>query len=208
MPTSQRGVVKHVPFKNLEDFAFTLHQQDSTAGGGPESSGNPITKVQTHNLTASVAQLKNKAGCVAANISTAFTLRLNPRNGLPEVVNGTASCNLDNVEKKGGVVEDVKGFFGFGGKNGEQKPLSETASSDSSSTTSEPAQSETVSSVATNKTATPSASSSPKKDQEAAKTIEIINLHFTVENQIVPDLSKAEIQRMKNRYGKAPPDLQ
>lgn len=203
VPTSQRGVEKHVPFKNLEDFAFTLYQQDSTAGTASEGSDLPMTKIQTHNLTASVAQLKNKAGCAVANISTAFTFRLNPRNGLPEVINGTVSCNLDNVEKKGGVVKDVKGFFGFGGKNEEQKPLSEAASSESPSTASEPAQSETVSSEMTNKTGTSSASSTAKKDQEPAKMTETIKVHFTVENQVIPDLSKAELQRMKNRYGKA-----
>lgn len=186
-------------FKNLEDFTFTLYQQEGTSNSAADSSGTPVAKIQTQNLTASVAQLKSKAGCAVDNITTTFVYRLNPRNGLPEVVHGAVSCELDNAEKKGSVVEDVKGFFGFGGKNDEQKPLGQEASSGESSVTSESTSTGTTSSEASSQTDTTNASSETKKGREAAKTTETISLKFTVENQVIPDLSSAELQRMKSR---------
>ena len=200
VPTSQRGVEKHVPFKNLQDFAFTLYQDDGTASGESESESNPIAKIQTQNLTASVAQLKDKAGCAAANITTTFVFRLGARDGLPEVAYGTVACTLDYVEKKGGVVDDVKGFFGFGGKQDEQEPMGEGSSAGESSSTSEPAASEAASPSASSATVNSTAGNETKKAAEASKATETIHLQFTTENQGIPDVSKPDLDRMKKRY--------
>ncbi|KAJ5158084.1 uncharacterized protein N7500_007735 [Penicillium coprophilum] len=114
--TSQVGPEKQVTVKNLEDFEFSFAQHVA------QDEEHPILSVQTQNLTASVAKLKDNFGCTNANITTKFTIRLSPVDGLPEVMAGTVSCEVE-AEKKG-IVEDVKGFFGLGKKD-EQEPLGE-----------------------------------------------------------------------------------
>ncbi len=199
LPTSHVGAEKQVPFKNLDDFTFTLYQQ--IQGDSPSQSHDaPVLKVQTQNLTASVTHLTETFGCAAADISTKFAIRLSPENGLPEVVQGLVSCEVEGVEKKGGVVDDVKGFFGFGGKKGDQEPLKEEA---------EPADPEPAAS------AKPSLKSKAKSkakkttdvpDPEVAEEVkapkkrtETIHLSFVAEAEGLPDFSQEELKRMKAR---------
>ncbi|KAI5293726.1 lumenal Hsp70 protein, partial [Ascosphaera atra] len=115
-PSSTIGLEKQITMKNLEDFEFSFYQQYEQGGKVVEA---PVDSVVTKNLTASVAALKDKFGCEASNITTKFTVRLSPVDGLPEVVSGTVSCEV--AEKKG-VMDDVKGFFGLGKKD-KQAPL-------------------------------------------------------------------------------------
>jgi hypoxia up-regulated 1 len=114
--TSQVGPEKQVTVKNLEDFEFSFAQLVA------QDEEQPILSVQTQNLTASVAKLKDSFGCTTANITTKFTIRLSPVDGLPEVIAGTVSCEVESEKK--GIVEDVKGFFGLGKKD-EQEALGE-----------------------------------------------------------------------------------
>ena len=115
--TSQVGTEKQVPVKVLENVKL---QFTHDAGGRDVVT----TEVEATNLTASVSQLKDKYGCAPANISTKFTMRLRPTDGLPEVVSGSVSCESDAGAKEGSVLDGVKGMFGFGSKkDASQEPL-------------------------------------------------------------------------------------
>ncbi|KAL4871292.1 hypothetical protein BDV12DRAFT_164553 [Aspergillus spectabilis] len=119
--TSQVGPEKQVTVKNLEDLEFSFSQQVPTAGGIREV---PVLGVKTQNLTASVNKLTENFGCSAANITTKFSIRLSPIDGLPEVSSGSVSCEVE-PSMLGSVVDDVKGFFGLGSKKDDQAPLGE-----------------------------------------------------------------------------------
>ncbi|KAL9115910.1 MAG: hypothetical protein Q9227_000278 [Pyrenula ochraceoflavens] len=128
--SSKIGSEKVLPFKNQEDFTLQFYQSRD----GAEV---PITQVDMLNLTASVAQLKDK-GCGAANISTKFTALLSNFDGLPQILNGSVSCEVEPA-KEGSLVDGVKGLFGFGSgskKDGDQEPLKPKESDSTSSTTS------------------------------------------------------------------------
>ena len=129
-PQSQTGAEKQVPIKVLDDVKFQFVQTN-----GAEK---PILEVETTNLTKSVAQLKDKHGCAPVNISTTFNVRLAQSNGLPEILSGSVSC-LTEASKEGGVLDNVKGLFGFGSKKGsDQDPLLEDDKEVDESTTMTP----------------------------------------------------------------------
>ena len=114
--TSQIGAEKQVPMKILENAKFHFIQLVT-------ESEQIISEVQAANLTASVAQLEDKHGCDPANITTKLTVRLSPVDGLPEIISGTVSCEVE-TNREGGVMDNVKGLFGFGSKKAsEQKPF-------------------------------------------------------------------------------------
>lgn len=195
-PLSQIGVEKQVPFKNLEDFRFILSQQVPDLVSGDEIK-RPVLKVQTNNLTASVSKLMEKYGCSAANITTEFSIRLSPVNGLPEVTGGVVSCETEGVEKKGGVVDGVKGLFGFGSKKGDQEPLKDESGLDSTDT-SATAPASTASSAAESQTT----DAGPEPDTnvaEARKRTETIHLSFSSERQGISAHSKSELKAVKDR---------
>ncbi|KAG9792304.1 actin-like ATPase domain-containing protein, partial [Aureobasidium melanogenum] len=114
-PASQVGTEKQVPIKTLQDlkldFLQTVHDRDI-----------PIAEVAATNITKSVTELKEKYGCGAANISTVFNVQLRPLDALPEIVSGSVSCET-NGSKSGGVMDNVKGLFGFGGKKGDEQQV-------------------------------------------------------------------------------------
>ena len=195
-PLSQIGAEKQVPFRNGDDFSFALYQQISDKDAG-EGIKHPILRVQTENLTASVAQLSEKFGCAAADINTKFSIRLSPMDGLPEVTDGSVSCETEGSEKKGGVVDGVKGFFGLGSKKGDQEPLQEGSETQSTTPTSS-AESSTTSSPAESKTANPETKLAEETRQPKKRT-ETILLKFTTESQGIPTLSKSELKRIKDR---------
>ena len=111
------GAQKQVPFNIQEDFAVEFSQvmvdQDV-----PKDV--PISDIQINNLTASAAQLKEKYGCAPTTISTRIVIRLSPLDGLPEVISGSVSCEVETT-KEGGVMDNVKGLFGFGSKKTEDQ---------------------------------------------------------------------------------------
>ncbi|KAI9838113.1 MAG: hypothetical protein M1819_006269 [Sarea resinae] len=195
-PTSQIGVEKQIHFKNVKDFTFSLYQQ---VPSGDSVEDLPVANIQTRNLTASVAKLTDKFGCKTEDISTKFSIRLSPANGLPEALNGYVGCEVEDTDKKGGVVDDVKGFFGFGSKDGEQKPLSESDEPIEESIPAQDAQSATSA-----QTESPSASETPepKADSKAKapkmKT-EVIYLSFSSEPAGRPQIPKAELAKIKDR---------
>ncbi|KAH1488200.1 hypothetical protein LV164_006639 [Aspergillus fumigatus] len=189
-PTSQVGPEKQVTMKNLDDFDFSFYQQFPTADEVVEL---PVVRVQTQNLTASVSQLKEKFGCLPANITTKFSMRLSPVDGLPEVTGGSVSCEVE--VKKGGVVEDVKGFFGLGSKKDEQTPLGEEG---------EPTESITLEAEEPQVSTTSAAEASTTSTKETKKAspqikVELIPVSFTTSSLGTPALSDSEMTRIQTR---------
>ncbi|KAJ5780016.1 hypothetical protein N7457_005176 [Penicillium paradoxum] len=184
--TSQVGPEKQVTVKNLEDFEFSFAQQVG------QSEEQPILSVQTQNLTASVAKLKDTFGCTNANITTKFTIRLSPVNGLPEVMAGTVSCEVESEKK--GIVEDVKGFFGLGKKD-EQEPLGEDGEPRESITLEPETESSTASS-ASSKTTTTST-----KDAKATPQVKLEVIPISLKSVALgtPAPSAAELSRINTR---------
>lgn len=196
VPTSQTGAEKQVSLKVTTDFEFVLYEQVPSKTGSLVD--EPIVKVQTLNLTASVQQLADKFGCGLADISTKFAIRLSPTDGLPEVVKGSVSCEAP--EKKGGVVDGVKDFLGFGSKKGDQVLLKEEvevepSSFSSNAETSTPASSKesTVSESLVNK-----ATDAEEKPKDLKKT-QMINVGFSASIAGLPSLSPDNLQRIKDR---------
>lgn len=183
---SQVGPEKQVTVKNLDDFEFSFYQQ-------VEEQGLPVLSVQTQNLTASVNKLRDTFGCTAANITTKFNIRLSPVDGLPEVTGGNVSCEVE-AEKKGSVVEDVKGFFGLGGKKGEQEPLNEDEPSES--ITLEPeAESSTTASARSSTTTTTKENAKPTSQTK----LEILPIRLKSTPLGTQAPSVAELARIQGR---------
>ncbi|KAK4696476.1 hypoxia up-regulated 1, partial [Lecanoromycetidae sp. Uapishka_2] len=193
IPTSLVGAEKQVSVKATADLSFSLSQQSS-------QSELPVSVVKTQNLTASVQALTDK-GCTTNDISTKFAIRLSPVDSLPEVVSGSVSCEVTEVEtKKGGVVEGVKDLFGFGSKKSDQEPLKEEKDAESSISTSIP-EASTVSSAADSEATDSLVEDNAKeeKPKELKKKIEIIHIGFTTEPAGKTGVEPDSLQRMRKR---------
>ena len=196
VPTSQIGAEKQVPFKVTEDFTFSLIEQIPSPNG--DLIDRPVLKVQTKNMTASVEQLVDKFGCSKGDINTNFAIRLSPVDGLPEVVTGSVSC--ETTTQKGGVVDGVKDFFGFGSKKGDQEPLKDEKGSKSVTSTSDEAE-PTASPKEAKASGTSSAedANSTEKPKEPKKRTETINISFSSEAAGLAPPSAEHMQRIKDR---------
>lgn len=194
VPTSQTGAEKQVSLKVTSDLSFTLYEQIPATAGLREL---PVVKIQTLNLTASVQKLTDKFGCSITDIKTQFAIRLSPVNGLPEVVRGSVSCEA--VEKKGGVVDGVKDFLGFGSKKSDQEPLKEDASG-KSSTASLDGESSTISAPKESKTPDSEANKdADEKAKDAKPKTQTIYLEFSTHDAGLPPLSTEKVQQIKDR---------
>ncbi|KAL4982095.1 Hsp70 protein-domain-containing protein [Aspergillus falconensis] len=191
-PTSQVGPEKQLTMRNLEDFEFSFYQQVQTA---EDLVDIPVLEVKTQNLTASVDKLKESFGCSAANITTKFSIRLNPLDGLPEVSSGLVSCEVE-YSKLGSVVEDVKGFFGLGSKKDEQMPLGEDGEPNESVTL-EADESKSSTSSADDATTTDPAKDTKKAASQPRQ--EVIPISFTAFQLGIPAPSPAELTRIQSR---------
>ena len=196
VPTSQVGAEKQVSLKATADFAFTLSQQPSSS-----SADFQISVIKTDNLTDSVKHLTTKFGCSLSDVSTKFAIRLSPVDGLPEVTSGSISCEVTETEtKKGGVVDGMKDFLGFGSKKGDQEPLKEDGHAESSastlesetSTTSLPVESNTASSVVDEDV-------KEEKPRELKKKTETIAIGFSTEPVGSQEVTPGSQKRMKAR---------
>ncbi|KAI9808222.1 MAG: hypothetical protein M1825_004679 [Sarcosagium campestre] len=198
-PTSAVGAVKHVPFGKVDDFSFSLHQV-SPEGDQASQIQTPVFKLTTRNLTASVAQLSENFGCSADNISTKFALRISSVDGRPEVLKGTVSCDVEG-EKKGGVVDDVKGFFGFGSgsKKEDQDPLAEDAESVLQPSSSTEATTVSATTVPDQSGSSAEASAEAVKEKKPKKRTETIHIEYVKEDLGLPTFAKADLKRMKER---------
>lgn len=184
-------------FNALQDFSFLLYQNVATDDGLSSFADLPISRIQTQNLTASVAHLVDKVGCAKENITAGFAFRLNTASGLPQVAYGSVSCELESHVKKGGVVDEVKGFFGFGHKNNEQKPLSDTT--EEATPSSSDVESATPSSLAHSETSTVETSADVKSQGETKKRKETVYIDFTVSTEGTPVMTPTELKRIKER---------
>ena len=199
-PTSQVGVVKQVPFKQKEDFTFTFLE---TVQG--QSHPSPLSEVQTKNLTASVKQLVDKSGCALEDISTEFTVQLDSYDGLPSVVSSTVSCEVEGGKgSAGGVVADVKGFFGFGSgaKNSDQVPMQDENGEVNEEDNASESQSITSASepeVASEVPAGSSPDAEKEKPSTPVKHTEVVKVGFNVQSARSFELPKSEIMKMKER---------
>lgn len=194
VPTSQTGAEKQVSIKVTNDLSFTLYEQIPAIAGLVEL---PVVKIQTLNLTSSVQQLTDKFGCTIADIKAQFAIRLSPINGLPELVRGSVSCEA--VEKKGGVVDGVKDFLGFGSKKSDQEPLQDDASAETP-TTSLDGESSTVSSPKEGKTSDSAANKvGDEKPTDVTPKTHTIYLDFLTEAAGLPPLSSDRVQQIKDR---------
>ena len=199
LPSSQVGAEKQVPIKTTEDFSFELHQH--VVDGDSKTRGIPVSRVQTQNLTASVKELTEKYGCSVADISTTFSIRLSVTDGLPEVSRGSVSCEAVDTTKKG-VVDNVKGLFGFGSKKGDQVPLSDDTDAlleDEATDHTTTSTSVSDTSSASKSIVTPSTSKGTEKPEEIKKKTQVIPVNFTSNVTGLPQLSAAELRRIKDR---------
>jgi len=191
-PVGNGAATKQVTFKDKEDFHFTLYQVINDVE-------RQVTRIQTDNLTASAKELNSKFGCEEKDMTTKFSIRLSAVDGLPEVLGGTVSCEVEGAVKGGSVGDTVKDWFGFGGKKG-QEPLNEgedegpieevDAASSSTSAT------ESGSTSVSSNTASTSTSKVPEKPKKRTESIPVA---FSTSAQGNPQPAPEEIKRMRDR---------
>ena len=196
VPTSQIGAEKQVSVKALADFSFILSQQPSFG-----SSDLQISHIKTVNLTESVKQLTTKFGCSLSDIGTKFAIRLSPIDGLPEVISGSVSCEVTETEsKRGGVVDGMKDFLGFGSKKGDQEPLKEDSITESPTLTSN-FETSTASLSSEDTTAGSVVERDVKEDKpkELKKKTETIAIGFSTELAGLQSFNHQSQERIKTR---------
>lgn len=191
--TSQIGPEKQVTVKNLEDFEFSFYQQVPIPEGVVEV---PVLGVKTQNLTDSVTKLKESFGCSESNVTTKFSIRLSPLDGLPEVSSGSVSCEVEH-SMLGSAVEGVKGFFGLGSKQDDQVPLGEDGEPKESVTLEAEGSQASASSSADENATTDSAKESKKAPPQPR--LEVIPVGFTASPLGIPAPSPAELARIQSR---------
>ncbi|KFY38070.1 hypothetical protein V494_04524 [Pseudogymnoascus sp. VKM F-4513 (FW-928)] len=197
-PQSHLGAEKVVSFQNLEDFDVHFYQHIDNAGEGTFSGERELMKLATKNLTATVTELKEGRGCDASDIVTKFGVRLNVFNGEVEITGATAQCEVDEDEKAGGVVDGVKGLFGFGAKKSDQdifadaEIVSDVETSTETSTTS-------TSTGKKSSTSSAAAASSAAADAKPKKRLVAIPLAFELEKKGYPALPTEVLTAKKER---------
>lgn len=114
LETSQVGPEKHVTIKSIDDLHLQFVQSSSHLDGGQS-----ILSVETTNLTQSTNELRNTYGCLIPNTTIVLNIRLSTFDGLPEITSGSVSCEAQKM-KEGGVMDNVKGLFGFGKQDAQE----------------------------------------------------------------------------------------
>lgn len=196
---SKIGNEKVIPFSRNSELTFsTFYNLPPGIGASDRKPEQELLEtIQTSNLTDSIKKLQEDFGCAEKDIITKFGIVLNPRDSLPKVIRFWVECEVEiapEAPKKdaGGAFEDVKGFFGYGKKDGEQKVLKDEDSpsppppSSSSSPSSTPTKSSTTSSVTSK--STKAADSEPK----AARRIEKIPVKYTITKDGFPNIPEKD----------------
>ncbi|ETS01480.1 heat shock protein 70-like protein [Trichoderma reesei RUT C-30] len=196
-PSPLGGPAKEITFTEQEDFTGLFYQQVDTED-------KPVKSFSTKNLTASVAALKEKyPTCADTGVQFKAAAKLRTENGEVAIVKAFVECEAEVVEKEG-FVDGVKNLFGFGKKD--QKPLAEggdkdsaDASADSEAETEE-ASSATKSSSSTSTTKSGDAAESTEAAKEVKKKqLVSIPVEVTLEKAGIPQLTKAEWTKAKDR---------
>jgi len=200
-PTSFLGAEKQYSFKNQKDFPITFYQHvPSSENVSAGSAEKEILVLTSQNLTESVAYLKDKFGCTDGDINVKLSTRLATSNGEVEIVKFVVDCEVEEAEEKAGMVDSVKGLFGFGKKD--QAPLSEDGTEivgDSSSVTESPSTSASSSSSSSPPHSASASSSAKDAKAKPTKRLEVIPLKYTAEVKGIPQIPASEITRMKDR---------
>jgi hypoxia up-regulated 1 len=190
--TSYLGAEKQYSFKNQHDFSIDFYEHvPSSENVSPGSAEKETLKLTTQNLTESVAVLKQKYGCTDADINLKLSTRLSTSNGQVEIQKLIVDCEVEDTDKPG-MVDSVKGMFGFGKKD--QEPLAEEDESVETISTPESSSSETASTPTSSTSTTTSVAKS-----KPTKHFQVIPIKYTAEPQGRPQLPRAEIIRMKDR---------
>lgn len=196
-PQSQLGVEKVISFQNLEDFDVHFFQQVDKQGNGVFDQERGFAKLQTKNLTATVGELKEKHGCKGSDIITRFGVRLSPVNGEVEITKAAVQCEVDNEEKKG-VVDGVKGIFGFGKKDEHQDIFADSIIvSDAETETSTSSKSSKSSSSSSSVAA--AASKNASEPEKPKKKMITIPIGVTVTKEGYPTLPADVLAKKKQR---------
>ncbi|KAK5166661.1 lumenal Hsp70 protein [Saxophila tyrrhenica] len=192
-PVGNGATTKQVTFKDKDDFVFKLYQHTGDID-------RAFAVIEVQNLTSSVQELKTKFGCEKDDVTTKFSIRLSPSDGLPEVLSGSASCEVEGTGKGESIGDSVKDWLGFGKKK-DQEPLAEgeeagpTEEVEASSSTSSP---ETTSESATGSSTDASASSS-KVPEKPKKRTESIALAIKTMPQGNPQPAPEMMKQMRDR---------
>lgn len=200
-PVGHGAATKQVTFKDKEDFHFGLYQVIN----GVERA---VTRIQTENLTAAVKELEKKFGCEPEQMATKFNIKLSAVDGLPEVLGGSVSCEVEEAGAKGGSVGDtVKDWLGFGGKK-EQEVLKEDEEDDGpleeidvmpSSEASSEASDATSAATTLSSSGTSSSTTSSKATAKPTTRTESIPIALVQSAQGNPQPAPIEMQRMRDR---------
>lgn len=195
------GVPKEMTFNDQEDFALTFYQQINTED-------RDIASLSTKNLTATVATMKEKyPSCVESEIVFKLGVKLRTENGEVQVARAAVECEAE-VTVKERIVDGVKNLFGFGKKD--QQPLGgdekaePVASEGSEEVLKEDAKSSATSSSTATDSSTASGSSesaAPSEEIREVKTKQTVSIpvEIVLEKAGVPELSKTELTKVKDR---------
>ncbi|KAH9822814.1 hypoxia up-regulated protein 1-like [Teratosphaeria destructans] len=168
----QYAATKQVTFKDKDDFAFRLYQVVDDAD-------RPVSRIETSNLTESVKELHSKFGCEKDDISTKFSIKLSPIDGLPEVVGGIISCEVEGSGKSA---------------TKDQEPLKEGAEGEG------PIEEVSATSAAdADATSENAAASTSKVPEKPKKRTESIAIAFTTAVEGNSQPAPEEMKRMKDR---------
>ncbi|KAK0937507.1 lumenal Hsp70 protein [Friedmanniomyces endolithicus] len=185
-PVGSGATTKQVSFKEREDFVIGIYQH-------VDGIDRPVGRMQTANLTASIKELNTKFGCVAEAISTKFSMKLSSVHGLPEVLSGTVSCEVEGSVKSGSVMDTAKDWLGLGKKdqeplvNEDDGPIEEVEVTTSSA------------SKSASSSSSGSSTSSSKTPEKPKKRIESISIAFTTAPRGNPQPGPEELKRMRDR---------
>ena len=160
-----------------------------------------MSKLRTKNLTATVAELKEKHGCKGADIITRFGVRLRLADGEVEVTKAAVQCEVDNDEKKG-VVDGVKGMFGFGKKDEHQDIFADSiivSDADAETETSTSSKSSKLSKSSSSASSSASAAADASEPEKPKKKLITIAISFTLEKEGRPALPREVLAKKKQR---------
>ncbi|KEY66946.1 hypothetical protein S7711_06895 [Stachybotrys chartarum IBT 7711] len=191
---------KEVTFTQLDDFSASFYQQVGSVN-------RDVTSLTTKNLTATVAALKESyPSCTDANIQFKLGVKLASNNGEVVVTKAAIECEAEVVQKEG-FVDGVKNILGFGKKD--QQPLkkdgADEATEGSEEELKEDVESETASSSSTSSSSSSTTSGSAATSSDDAKTetkkkeLVSIPIEVVLEKTGIPDLSKEELAKSKDR---------
>lgn len=192
-PSPLGGPAKEITFTEQDDFTGSFYQQVDTED-------KLVKSFSTKNLTESVAALKEKyPTCTDTGVQFKVAVKLRTENGEVEIVKAVVECEAEVTEKEG-FVDGVKNLFGFGKKD--QKPLGEGDKDNADEPSDAEAKAEEASSAtksSSTKTGDAAQSTDATKDEIKKKQIVSIPVEVALEKAGIPQLTKAEWTKAKDR---------